>query len=135
MADTIKYFGNPVPATYPNGDPVIVNGRPLLIPQNFDLQTQFNAASFKSTQNWLDLYGWFLQHYPPGGSGDPQRQAGISGGFDPRYTDVANYGYGLSAAAAGLSLDDAHKNASRVNWFETGKAIPAANEHANSESI
>jgi len=130
MADTIKYFGNPVPATYPNGDTIIVNSRPLLIPQNFDLQTQINAARFRSTQGKGSLLGWFLEYYPPGSSADPQRQAGYSGGFDPRYTDVANYGYGLSAAAAGLSLDDAHKNASRVNWFETGKAIPAANEHA-----
>jgi hypothetical protein len=133
MADTIRYFGDPVPATYPNGEPIIVNGRRLLIPQNFDLQTQINAASnFKSPQRLDSLWRWlwFLDHFPPGSSGDPQRRAGYSGGFDPRYTDAGNYGYGLSAAAAGFSLDEALKNASGVNQLETGKSIPSANAGA-----
>jgi len=44
MADTIAFFGNPVRATYPNGDLIIVNGRPLLIPPDFNLQNEINAA-------------------------------------------------------------------------------------------
>ncbi len=49
MADTITYFGDPKQATYPDGKPVIVNGRPLLIPENFDLQNEINAASYAAT--------------------------------------------------------------------------------------
>jgi hypothetical protein len=107
MADTITYFGNPVRATYPNGDPIIVNGRPLLIPSNFNLQNEINAAYYAATGFHLPVGSWFGLHYAPGSSGDPQRQAGYSGGFDARYTDAGNYGYGLSAAAAGLNLDKA----------------------------
>ncbi len=130
MADTTTYFGNAVPATYPDGGPIIVNGRPLLLPQNFDLRTQINAARFQSTQNLGSLAGWFYEHYAPGSSGDPQRQAGYSGGFDPTYTDGGNYGYGLSAAAAGLNLDLALLIASNVNFAETGKPLPLVNERA-----
>ena len=130
MADTTTYFGNAVPATYPDGGPIIVNGRPLLLPQNFDLRTQINAARFQSTQNLGSLAGWFYEHYAPGSSGDPQRQAGYSGGFDPTYTDGGNYGYGLSAAAAGLNLDLALLIASNVNFAETGKPLSLVNERA-----
>ena len=124
MADTIRYFGDPVPATYPNGEPIVVNGRQLLIPQNFSLQNEINAAHYKSP--WL----WFRTHYALGSSGDPQRQAGHSEGFDPRYTDAGNYAFALSAAAAGLSLETALGMASSVNKAGTGKALPAANENA-----
>ncbi len=62
MADTITYFGSAVPATYPDGTSIIVNGRQLLIPQNFDLQTQIDAARFQSTQNPGSLLAWFYGH-------------------------------------------------------------------------
>ena len=124
MAHTIRYFGDPVPATYPNGEPIVVNGRQLLIPQNFSLQNEINAAHYKSP--WL----WFRTHYALGSSGDPQRQAGHSEGFDPRYTDAGNYAFALSAAAAGLSLETALGMATSVNKAGTGKALPAANENA-----
>ena len=61
---------------------------------------------------------------------DPQRQAGYSGGFDPRYTDAGNYAYGLSSAAAGYSLDDAINKAAGFNKRGTGRALPTANENA-----
>ena len=44
MTDSTTYFGDPIRATYPNGDLIIVNGRPLLIPPNFNLQNEINAA-------------------------------------------------------------------------------------------
>jgi hypothetical protein len=51
-------------------------------------------------------------------------------GFDPRYTDAGNYGYGLSAAAAGFSLDDALRMAAEFNKKGTGRPLPAINENA-----
>jgi hypothetical protein len=130
MADTITYFGNPVRATYPNGDPVVVNGRPLLIPENFDLQREINAAHHAAAGSFLQLWFHLHQHYALGSSGDPQRQAGHSGGFDPRYTDAGNYAFALSAAAAGLSLEKALELAASLNKAGTGKALPAVNENA-----
>jgi hypothetical protein len=130
MADTTSYFGNAVPATYPNGSPIIVNGRPLLIPETYSLQQQIDAAHFQRTIGLDSVVNWFFQHFPPGGSGDPQRQAGWSGGFDARFTDAGNYGYGLSAAAADLSLDSALRMATLVNRTGTGKPLPAVNERA-----
>jgi hypothetical protein len=56
MADTITYFGNASRATYPNGEPIVVNGRPLLIPPNFDLQTQINAARYRSQNRLYDCF-------------------------------------------------------------------------------
>jgi len=50
MSDTITYFGDPKRATYPDGKPIIVNGRPLLIPENFDLQNEINAAAYSATR-------------------------------------------------------------------------------------
>jgi hypothetical protein len=50
MSDTITYFGDPKRATYPDGKPIIVNGRPLLIPESFDLQNEINAAAYSATQ-------------------------------------------------------------------------------------
>ena len=78
----------------------------LLVPENFDLQNEMNAARYAATQAY-GLQSWFAHHYAHGSSGDPQRQAGYSGGFDPRYTDAGNYGFGLSAKAGGLSLESA----------------------------
>src|SRR5262249_30227919 len=120
------YFGNPKRATYPDGKPVIVNGRPLLIPENFDLQNEINAAHYAASS----FLPWIYAHYALGSRGDPQRQAGYSGGFDPRYTDAGNYGLGLSAAAAGYSLDKAIEYGNRLNQAGTGKALPAGNEIA-----
>jgi hypothetical protein len=128
MSDTITYFGNPVRATYPNGDPIIMNGRFLLIPENFSLQNEINAAHYAASRYMW--YPWSRVHYALGSSGDPQRQAGYSGGFDPRYTDAGNYAFGLSAAAAGLRLDDALGKAAEFNKAGTGKPLPAANENA-----
>jgi hypothetical protein len=129
MADTTTYFGNAVPANYPDGRPIIVNGRPLLIPErNYSLQQQIDAAHFAASKGLARE--WFLNHFPAGGSGDPQRQAGSSGGFDARYTDAGNYGYGLSATAAGLSLDTALEKAAEVNRIGTGKPLPVVNERA-----
>ena len=131
MPDTIGYFGNPVPATYPNGDPIIVNGRRLLIPENFSLQNEINAAHAAASRPWwtLSLLPW-AAHYALGASGDPQRQAGYSGGFDPTYTDAGNYAFALSAAAAGFSLERALNVANWLNQGGTGKALPAINESA-----
>jgi hypothetical protein len=130
MPDSITYFGDPIRATYPNGDLIIVNGRPLLIPPNFNLQNEINAAHYASTRSPLPLTSWFDAHCALGSHGDPQRQAGYSGGFDPRYTDAGNYGYGLSAAAAGYTLDQALKMATDFNKNGTGRALPAVNENA-----
>jgi hypothetical protein len=134
MTDTTTYFGNAVPATYPDGSPIIVNGRPLLIPEkNYSLQQQIDAARYQASRGLAAGFltrEWFLQHFPAGSSGDPQRQAGWSGGFDARYTDAGNYGYGLSAAAAGISQDTALKMAAEVNQIGTGKPLPAVNERA-----
>jgi hypothetical protein len=99
MADNTTYFGDPVHATYPDGRPIVVNGRPLLIPENFDLQNEINASNYAATRSLEPTIWWFAKHYAQGSSGDPQRQAGYSGGFDPRYTDGGNYGFGLSAKA------------------------------------
>ncbi len=108
----------------------MVNGRPLLIPENFDLQNEINAAHYSATQP-KGPQSWFEAHYSQGSAGDPQRQAGYSGGFDPRYTDAGNYGFALSKAAAGYSVDEAIKQAKRFNaWFGTGKALPKVNENA-----
>lgn len=130
MADATTYFGSAVPAIYPNGNPIIVNGRPLLIPENFSLQKQVDAARFRAANGPMSVLDWFLEHFPPGSSGDPQRQPGWSGGFDARFTDAGNYGYGLSAAAAGISLDHILGVASLVNRIGTGKPLPAVNERA-----
>jgi hypothetical protein len=134
MADTTTYFGNAVRATYPDGSLIIVNGRPLLIPEkNYSLQQQIDAARYQASRGLAAgalTKEWFLQHFPAGGSGDPQRQAGWSGGFDARFTDAGNYGYGLSAAAAGMSLDNALKRAAEVNKIGTAKPSPAVNERA-----
>lgn len=73
---------------------------------------------------------WFFDHFQPGGRGDPQRQTGWSGGFDARFRDAGNYGYGTSAAAAGLGLDHALNAAAGFNKFGTGKSLPAVNERA-----
>jgi hypothetical protein len=129
MADTITYFGDPVGATYPDGKPVIVNGRALLIPENFDLQNEINAARYAATRV-LGSLPWFLKHYAQGSSGDPQRQAGYSGGLDPRYTDAGNYGFGLSAKAASYSVDRAIKYAKILNAVGAGKALPNVKEDA-----
>jgi hypothetical protein len=130
MADTTRYFGSAVPATYPDGSPIIVNGRPLLIPETYSLQQQIDAAHFRRSIGPESVEKWFSQHFPPGGSGDPQRQAGWSGGFDARFTDAGNYGYGLSAAAGDLSLDDVLGVADLVNRAGAGRPLPAANERA-----
>ena len=130
MADNVTYFGDPVGATYPDGTPIVVNGRPLLVPENFDLQNEVNAAHYAATRT-LGPTEWFVRHYAQGSSGDPQRQAGHSGGFDPRYTDGGNYGFGLSAAAAGYSVDWAIKRARQFNETAgTGKTLPKVNENA-----
>jgi hypothetical protein len=50
MADNITYFGDPVHATDRDGKPIVVNGRPLLIPENFDLQNEINAAHYAATR-------------------------------------------------------------------------------------
>ena len=50
MTDNITYFGDPVRATDRNGKPIMVNGRPLLIPENFDLQNEINAAHYAATR-------------------------------------------------------------------------------------
>src|SRR5690349_20004596 len=68
-------FVDPVRATLPEGKPVIVNGRPHLIPDNLDLQNEMNAARYAATQVH-GLSSWFPSHYAHGSSGDPQRQAG-----------------------------------------------------------
>lgn len=129
MADTITYFGNPIYATDRNGQPIVVNGRPLLIPENFGLQNEINAAHYAATQS-DGPEDWFKAHYSYGSAGDPQRQAGYSGGFDPRYTDGANYGYALSRAAAGDNVEEAIEKANQFNkWFGTGKPLPKANEN------
>src|SRR6266550_4289440 len=130
MTDTTTYFGNAVPATYPDGSPIIVNGRTLLIPETYSLQQQIDAAHFQKSIGPESAERWFFQHFPPGGSGDPQRQAGWSGGFDARFTDAGNYGYGLSAAAADLGLDHALSTAGLVNRTGAGKPLPAVNERA-----
>ena len=80
MADTITYFGEPKRATYPDNTPVIVNGRPLLIPENFDLQDEINAAHYAATSP-EGASSWFKTHFARGSSGDPQRRAGRSGGI------------------------------------------------------
>ena len=130
MADNITYFGDPKRATFPNGQPIVVNGRPLLIPENFDLQNEINAAHYASTRP-EGPDSWIKAHYSHGSAGDPQRQAGYSGGFDPRYTDGGNYGFGLGKAAAGYSVDDATKQARLFNkLFGSGKALPKENENA-----
>ena len=130
MADTITYFGDPKRATYPDRKPIVVNGRPLLIPENFDLQNEVNAARYAAKSLPVPFL-WFLAHYAHGSAGDPQRQAGYSGGFDPRYTDAGNYGFGLSAAAGGYSEDWAVERAKQYNKVVgTGKTLPAANEGA-----
>jgi hypothetical protein len=64
MADTITYFGDPIRATYPNGGPIIVNGQPLLIPPNFNLQTEINAAHYAATRPFPFLDLWFLSTTP-----------------------------------------------------------------------
>jgi len=99
MADTITYFGKAMPATYPDGSPIIVNGRPLLIPEKLRSADADQCGSLQQSGGLPA--SWFLRHYLPSSSGDPQRQAGYSGGFDPRFTDAGNYVFGLSAAAAG----------------------------------
>jgi hypothetical protein len=71
MADNITYFGDPVGATYPDGQPIVVNGRPLLIPENFDLQNEINAAHY-AAMRVLGRERWFGTHYAHGSSGDPQ---------------------------------------------------------------
>jgi hypothetical protein len=130
MADSITYFGDPVHATYPDGKPIVVNGRPLLIPENFDLQNEMNAARYAATQVY-GPFSWFQNHYAQGSSGDPQRQAGYSGGFDPRYTDAGNYAFGLSAKAAGYTLDVAIELAKEYNAaVGRGEALPTVNENA-----
>jgi hypothetical protein len=128
MADTTTYFGKAVPATYPDGSPIIVNARPLLIPENYSLQQQADAAGVQAAKGNVD--DWFFDHFQPGGRGDPQRQTGWSGGFDPRFRDAGNYGYGVSAAAAGLGLDYALSKATGFNQLGTGKSLPAVNERA-----
>jgi len=130
MTDSTTYFGDPIRATYPNGDLIIVNGRPLLIPPNFNLQNEINAAHYAATQLPSSLTLWFKAHYALGSHGDPQRQAGYSGGFDSRYTDAGNYGYGLSSAAAGYTLEQALETAANFNKKGTGRALPAGNESA-----
>ena len=130
MSDTITYFGSPKRATYRDGKPIVVNGRPLLIPENFDLQDEINAAHYATTRP-EGPGNWFEAHYSHGSSGDPQRQAGYSGGFDPRYTDGGNYLFGLGKAAAGHSVDLAILQANVFNrLFGSGKALPEANERA-----
>jgi hypothetical protein len=130
MADTITYFGNPRRATFADGKPIVVNGRPLLIPENFDLQNEMNGARYAAAQ-LRGLASWFPQHYAHGSSGDPQRQAGYWGGFDPRYTDAGNYAFGLSAKAAGYSLDVAIELAEKYNKaVGRGETLPSANENA-----
>ena len=130
MADTTTYFGDPVRATFPDGKPVIVNGRPLLIPENFDLQNEMNAARYAATQVH-GPFSWFQDHYAHGSSGDPQRQAGYWGGFDPRYTDAGNYAFGLSAKAAGYTLDAAINLAEQYNAaVGRGETLPTVNENA-----
>jgi hypothetical protein len=130
MPDSITYFGDPIRATYPNGDLIIVNGRPLLIPPNFNLQNEINAAHYAATRLYPLRTLWFGAHYALGSHGDPQRQAGYSGDFDSRYTDAGNYGYGLSAAAAGYTLDQALQMATDFNKKGTGRPLPAVNETA-----
>jgi hypothetical protein len=106
------------------------NGRPLLVPENFDLQNEMNAARYAATQVH-GLSSWFPSHYAHGSSGDPQRQAGYWGGFDPRYTDAGNYAFGLSAKAAGYTLDAAINLAEQYNTaVGRGETLPAVNENA-----
>jgi hypothetical protein len=130
MADTITYFGEPTRAIFPNGQSIVVNGRPLLIPENFDLQNEINAAHYAATRP-EGPSSWIEAHYSHGSAGDPQRQAGNSGGFDPRYTDAGNYGFGLGKAAAGHGVNFAIGQAKVFNsLFGSGKALPKANESA-----
>jgi hypothetical protein len=130
MADTITYFGNPKRATFADGRPIVVNGRPLLIPENFDLQNEMNGARYAAAQ-LNGLASWFPHHYAHGSGGDPQRQAGYWRGFDPRYTDAGNYAFGLSAKAAGYSLDSAIDLAKKYNaTVGRGETLPTDNENA-----
>ncbi|WP_159731881.1 hypothetical protein [Methylosinus sp. Ce-a6] len=90
MTDIVAFFGIAVRAADRNGNPIFVNGQQLLIPEAFGLQSQINAAHYQSTFKDSGL-SWFSLHYAQGASGDPQRQGGYSGGFDPRFTDAGNY--------------------------------------------
>ncbi len=79
----------------------------------------------------LGRESWFSRHYAQGSSGDPQRQAGYSGGFDPRYTEGGNYAFALSAKVAGYSLDKAIERATQFNQTAgTGKTLPKVNKNA-----
>ena len=130
MADNITYFGDPVRATYPDGKAIVVNGRSLLIPENFDLQNEINASHYAATRP-EGPSSWIEAHYSHSSAGDPQRQAGYSGGFDPRYTDGGNYGFGLGKAAAGYSRNIAILEAKLFNWrYGSGKALSKENENA-----
>ncbi|MBV9984642.1 hypothetical protein [Bradyrhizobium sp.] len=55
-----------MPAAYPDGSPIIVNGRPLLVPEkNYSLQQQIDAAHYQASRGLAAgalTREWFLQH-------------------------------------------------------------------------
>ncbi len=53
-----------------------------------------------------------------------------SGGFDRDTRQGGNYAFGLSAAAAGYSVDKAIEKATEFNKSGTGRTLPKANENA-----
>jgi len=128
MADPLRFFGKAVRATDAKGNPIIVNGQFLQIPENFSLQSQIDAAHQMTKGNGER---WLEGHFPQGATGDPQRQEGYFGGFDPRFTDAGNYAFGLTAAAKGFKPEYALTKAETFNrYFGSGKPLPKANESA-----
>ena len=90
MTDVLKFFGKAKRATDANGNPIVVNGQVLQIPENFDLQSQIDAAHQSTKKAKGGAERWLESHFPHGATGDPQRQEGYFGGFDPRFTDAGN---------------------------------------------
>jgi len=77
------------------------DGKPLLIPEGFDLSALIKAGEGVSG-NPFALYG-DLRQFRIGGPWDLQR---TSGEFDPRRRDVASFAIGVYAGAAGMGAFD-----------------------------
>ena len=127
-------------------------GGPMLMPADISFADNVKAAEvlrarteglpFNSEGGPLDskastMIAWFT---PGAGTMDYQSVYGSGGEYNKSYIDVTNYNYGIVAAAAGYSLEDALWHAGAVNWgrhpFDPKQRTgPFANKERNADMI
>jgi RHS repeat-associated protein len=126
---------SPVPTVLNNGATVQnpwTNG-PLVKPASVSLTENANVGEYLSKRPFGELTGGLVGLFARDGSEDYQRTAAQNGqSFDTTYADFGNFNFGVVAAAAGLTFEQAVVAAGLVNATGGGnKSGPVFNDPRN----